>query len=459
MNYDYISVEDMKASENLINKEAERSVLGTFLVEPETQQALDIIPVSIFTGIEQTIAQSFKKLHENIENITVVELMEQLKKDKTNIDISTISNLASYQVPSYQQKRNIKLLKELSQKRKYYEYLKNALKEASEVSELDGQVFDLINRLESLKSNLDSEEINDINTLINKSMDRIENSNTQIKFGYSLLDKNIGGVKPGDYTIIGAKSGVGKTTLALNIALNVLKQEKKVLIISREMSDVDVLDRFITMISDIPTIKFKNKDFKNEEWQKYIKASSLLSQFNDKLIIDNSATKITDILKLVRKYKPDLVVIDYLQLLSAEDGSKLENAERIIANISRNIRIMTLKYNCHVMALVQLNNSFKGLPHGENVIRQSATVYQDATAVIYLHDLQEIEDVKYTYSTVGGIDDEKAMDIINTNKEKQIVSKYAFKLDKNRNGATGIEPITFIRPSFKMYDNEGLKNI
>ena len=56
---DYITIEDMKASENLINKEAERSVLGTFLVEPETQQLFDVVPLSIFTGVEKTVAQSF----------------------------------------------------------------------------------------------------------------------------------------------------------------------------------------------------------------------------------------------------------------------------------------------------------------------------------------------------------------------------------------------------------------
>lgn len=225
------------------------------------------------------------------------------------------------------------------------------------------------------------------------------------------------------------------------------------------MTDVDVFDRFATMVSKIPSMKFRNKDFTADDWKKFVNASGYLGEYEGKLLIDNDSTKISDIIKLVRKHKPDLVVIDYLQLLSAEDGSKLENAERIIANISRNIRTMTLKYDCHVMALVQLNNSFKGMPHGENVIRQSATVYQDATAVIYLHDLEDKEELKFVYSSVGGIGDTEAENIIKNNKSKKSMSVYAFKLDKNRNGATGIEPITFIRPNFKMYDNDGLKNI
>lgn len=454
---DYIiSNEDLKASEMLVNKEAERSVLGTFLTEPETQQALDTMPVSLFTGIEKTIIQAFKNAHKKIENITLVELMEEVKKLNSNINVSTLSNLTDYASRKYEQNKHIKILGELQTKRYIYEQLKNATETILNGSDIDSIIFTLINEFNNLKSNTDT-QIEDINLLIQKSIDMIENKKSQIKFGYSLLDNNIGGIKEGDYTIIGAKSGVGKTTLALNIVLNVLKQNKKVLIISREMTSVDVLNRLITMISSIPSIKFMNKNFNENDWKMYIKASEKLAAFNNDLIIDNVSSRISQIEKMIRKYKPDLVVIDYLQLLQSEEKQKNENAEQRISNISRSIRDITLKYNCHVIALVQLNNSYKGIPHGENVIRQSAVVYQDATAVIYLHNPIESEELKYTYQNVGGIDDKSIENIIRTNKENKSVNKYTLKLDKNRNGATGVEPITFLKKEFKMYDNEMLK--
>ena len=448
--------------DNLKNKTAEQDIIGLMLLEPETQQALDIVPVSLFTDTEQIIIQGFKAAHKQIENVTIAELMEELKKPSYNLDITTLSELTKFvtecTLSKYNLNKTIKLLEELEKKRKCVSYLVDSVEKIQNGAELESPIIELNDKLERLIE-CKNDGINDINRLIEKSMNRLENTDIQTKFGYSLLDKNIGGVKPGDYTIIGAKSGVGKTTLALNIALNVLEQGKKVLIISREMTDVDVFDRFATMVSKIPSMKFRNKDFTADDWKKFVSASGYLGEYEGKLLIDNDSTKISDIIKLVRKHKPDLVVIDYLQLLSAEDGSKLENAERIIANISRNIRTMTLKYNCHVMALVQLNNSFKGIPHGENVIRQSATVYQDATAVIYLHDLQDKEELKFVYSSVGGVDDKAIENIIKNNKSKKSTSVYAFKLDKNRNGATGIEPITFIRPQFKMYDNDGLKSL
>lgn len=455
-------MDNLKNDSRLKNKTAEQDVIGLMLLEPEVQTALDTMPISLFTDTEKTIVQGFKEVHGKIENITLVELMEELKKPSYNLNITTLTELTKFvsecTITKYHLNKTLKVLADLRKKREFVEYAIESIEKLLKGAELESQTIELTNKLERFIQ-CKNDSINGVNSLVQKSMNRLENTDIQTKFGYSLLDKNIGGVKPGDYTIIGAKSGVGKTTLALNIALNVLEQGKKVLIISREMTDVDVFDRFATMVSKIPSMKFRNKDFTADDWKKFVNASGYLGEYEGKLLIDNDSTKISDIIKLVRRYKPDLVVIDYLQLLSAEDGSKLENAERIIANISRNIRTMTLKYNCHVMALVQLNNSFKGMPHGENVIRQSATVYQDATAVIYLHDLEDKEELKFVYSSVGGIGDTEAENIIKNNKSKKSMSVYAFKLDKNRNGATGIEPITFIRPNFKMYDNDGLKNI
>lgn len=455
-------MDNLKNDSRLKNKTAEQDVIGLMLLEPEVQTALDTIPISLFTDTEKTIVQGFKEVHGRVESITLVELMEELKKPSYNLNITTLTELTKFvsecTITKYHLNKTLKVLADLRKKREFVEYAIESIEKLLKGAELESQTIELTNKLERFIQ-CKNDSINGVNSLVQKSMNRLENTDIQTKFGYSLLDKNIGGVKPGDYTIIGAKSGVGKTTLALNIALNVLEQGKKVLIISREMTDVDVFDRFATMVSKIPSMKFRNKDFTADDWKKFVNASGYLGEYEGKLLIDNDSTKISDIIKLVRRYKPDLVVIDYLQLLSAEDGSKLENAERIIANISRNIRTMTLKYNCHVMALVQLNNSFKGMPHGENVIRQSATVYQDATAVIYLHDLEDKEELKFVYSSVGGIGDTEAENIIKNNKSKKSMSVYAFKLDKNRNGATGIEPITFIRPNFKMYDNDGLKNI
>ena len=464
---EYITIEDMKASENLINKEAERSVLGTFLVEPETQQLFDVVPLSIFTGVEKTVAQSFKKLHNRIEHITVVELMEELKRDNKNVDVTTLSRLTDYAVPSWQQTKYIKLLEELSHKRTYYEYLKKAIEKASEGSELEEQVFDLMEKLEGLKTNTSDQDTEELSNIISDIFNNQQDSNDDLlKFGYSLLDDNIGGLVPGGYSIIGAKSGVGKSTLAMNIAYNVAKQGGKVLYFNLEMGKISLVQRFMCMLSDKLTVhKFIRKRIADSEElsKELVGVSSILKAFDDNLILDNDSFRMSEINKKVRELKPDLVVIDYLQLLQSERGAYGENTEQKIANISRAIRKMTLKYNCHVLALVQLNDSQRGqIPHGENVIRHSASVYQDATNVIYIHDplkdrtdtedKKELDKIKNEFRRIynGKIDDESISRIIRAREKGH--KKYGLVLDKVRDGMPGMMPVNFMGEHFRMFE-------
>lgn len=472
MSYDYITVEDMKASDKLINKEAERSVLGTFLVEPETQQLFDVVPLSIFTGVEKTVAQSFKKLHNRIEHITVVELMEELKKGNKGVDITTLSRLSDYAVASWQQKKYIKILEDLSHKRKYYECLKKATERASEGEELEEQVFDLMEKLEGLKTNTSDQDTEELSNIISEIFSKQQDSNDDLlKFGYSLLDENIGGLVPGGYTLIGAKSGVGKSTLAMNIAYNVAKQGGKVLYVNLEMGKIQLVQRFMCMLSDKLTVyQFnKKKIAPSEELSKeLVKVSDILNSFDDNLIIDSDSFKISEINKKVRELKPDLVVIDYLQLMRSENGDDEKYRYLAVSKISRNIRQMTLKNNCHVLALVQLNDSQRGkIPSGENVIRESASIYQDATNVIYIHDPlkdnDNIEDKKevaritneYRRIYNGKIDDESIQRIIRAREKGH--KKYGLVLDKVRDGFSGMMPINFVGEHYRMFESNKSK--
>lgn len=475
MSYDYITVEDMKASDNLINKEAERSVLGTLIIEPDTQQLFDVIPVSIFTGVEKTVAQSFKKLHNRIEHITVVELMEELKRDNKNVDVTTLSRLTDYAVPKWQQKKYIKVLEELALKRQYYEYLKKATEKILNGEELEEQVFDLMEKLEGLKTNTSDQDTEELSNIISEIFSKQQDSNDDLlKFGYSLLDDNIGGLVPGGYSIIGAKSGVGKSTLAMNIAYNVAKQGGKVLYFNLEMGKSSLVQRFMCMLSDKLTVhKFIRKRIADSEElsKELVEVSSILKAFDNNLILDNDSFRMSEINKKVRELKPDLVVIDYLQLLQSERGAYGENTEQKIANISRAIRKMTLKTNCHVLALVQLNDSQRGqIPHGENVIRHSASVYQDATNVIYIHDplkdrtdtedKKELDKIKNEFRRIynGKIDDESISRIIRAREKGH--KKYGLVLDKVRDGMPGMMPVNFMGEHFRMFEvNKSKKDV
>lgn len=129
---DCITPNELKAVDMLTNKTAEKTTIGILLTEPDTQTILDTMPISLFTDIEQTIIKAFKNAHKKVECVTLIELMEELKKYNSNIDISTLSNLTSYVTESTllksQLNNNLKILSDLMQKRKYFEYLKKPLK-------------------------------------------------------------------------------------------------------------------------------------------------------------------------------------------------------------------------------------------------------------------------------------------------------------------------------------------
>ena len=172
-----------------------------------------------------------------------------MKKGNKGVDITTLSRFSDYAVPSWQQTKYIKLLEELSHKRTYYEYLKKAIEKASEGSELEEQVFDLMEKLEGLKTNTSDQDTEELSNIISDIFNNQQDSNDDLlKFGYSLLDDNIGGLVPGGYSIIGAKSGVGKSTLAMNIAYNVAKQGGKVLYFNLENGKIKPCSTFYVYV-------------------------------------------------------------------------------------------------------------------------------------------------------------------------------------------------------------------
>ena len=172
--------------------------------------------------------------------------------------------------------------------------------------------------------------------------------------------------------------------------------------------------------------------------------SSILKGFDDNLIIDNDSFKISEMNKKVRELKPDLVVIDYLQLMHSENIDDEKYRYLAVSKISRNIRQMTLKNKCHVLALVQLNDSQRGkIPSGENVIRKRKYIPR-RNNVIYIHDPlkdnDNIEDkkklriMKNEYKRIynGKIDDESILRIIRAREKGH--KKYGLVLDKVRDG-------------------------
>lgn len=444
-------MQDLKAYEMLTNTDAEYSVLGTFIVDENTQKYIDEIPVRYFTGTNKSIIKAFKNAFKENNFVTFPVLVEEVKKLNSSMDISTLSNLTSYRVRAGLLKRNIDILKELSDKRYMFEIVQDASESILNGEDIDDISFTLTNKMDSLEMKTDVFN-DDIESITLYALDILQDTeNAPIQFGFTLLDNNIGGIFPGGYTVIGAKSGAGKTTFAINIAFNILKQDKKVLFVTCEMPAHEISNRFISHITGISTTAINKKVLKDEEYRQYINAMALLNSYN--LYINDKIPRLSQITKRIQQLQPDVVIIDYLQILQSDSLTKGETAEQRISNISREIRNISIRYNVHIIALVQLNQNYKGVPHGENIIRQSSVVYQDATSVIYLHKPIEFEEMKYTFSSKV-LDDERIQGLVNANKTPGGIKTYTLNLDKNRQGAPGVTAIGFIPDKLRFLDKD-----
>ncbi len=221
--------------------------------------------------------------------------------------------------------------------------------------------------------------------------------------GFYNLDNMICGLHGGELSILGARPAVGKTTLALQIALNIAKRGKNVVFISLEMSDVQLIFKIISQISGVKLYDMRRGQLQDEHWKKIGEASTQIQNLPLKII--SSTNSLPEIVNIIRRMKNqgklDFVVIDYLQLI--RNNSKYNSREQEVADISRTLKLLTLELNIPIMALCQLNRASlqnKGKEPTLADLRESGSIEQDADNVFLLYKLEKEGDVESYYDDI-----------------------------------------------------------
>lgn len=247
--------------------------------------------------------------------------------------------------------------------------------------------------------------------------------------GFGLLDKYIMGLNRGNLILIGARPAMGKTSFALNLALNVsMLAKKKCVVFSLEMTKEELGERLLSSQAGVESQKLKSGELTQEEW---VRLGNAAGQFNDvELYLDDtSAITVPEIKSRIRRMKNvDCIIIDYLGLIAS--ATKKENRVQEVSEITRNLKMLAKDLNIPVVCCAQLSRGTEG--HGKNHkpqlsdLRESGSIEQDADIVMFLYR----ED--YYRSEV----DEDKQDEIDANKTELIVAK-------NRHGRTGSIELTF----------------
>ena len=247
------------------------------------------------------------------------------------------------------------------------------------------------------------------------------------------LDRKINGLYKSDLLLIAARPGMGKTSLALNVALNVAKStDKTVAFFSLEMSREQLATRLLSNESFVDNQKLTTGKLDEEDWGKLSLASSALSQ-TDIRVDDNPAITVAEMnAKCRRLDNLGLVVIDYLQLMTAAaPGKSGENRVTVVSEISRALKIMAKELNVPVICLSQLSRANESRTDKRPMLsdlRESGAIEQDADSVMFIY----------------------RDDYYNENSEEKNIAECI--VAKNRHGETGTVKLQWL-PQFTTFSN------
>ncbi|NDK08058.1 replicative DNA helicase [Candidatus Gracilibacteria bacterium] len=382
--------------------EAEKSVLGSLLIDKDGFIVIgDLLKSEDFYDDSHAIIYNamfdLYKSHKPIDMITVKEKLD----DKNLLDkvggiiyltelidiVPTSANIFEYA----QIVKNKSVLRRLIKGGNdiiSYGYDEaapiNELLEKSEKSLFDiTQVF-IRNKLVHINEILSQryEEFAEVH----ENPDQIKNHRLQL--GYKGLDFKLGGLKGGDMVVVAARPSMGKTALCMNIAQNIGLRGKSIAIFSLEMSKEQLTDRMISSAMGIDSWKLAKGELEDEEFSRIGEAMEKLSEAN--IYIDDSAGgSLIDLKSKARRLKMesglDLIVIDYLQLMSS--GNSMNRVQEI-SEISRGIKTLARDLNVPIIALSQLSRAVESRPDKRPVLsdlRESGSIEQDADIVMMMY--------------------------------------------------------------------------
>ncbi len=262
-------------------------------------------------------------------------------------------------------------------------------------------------------------------------------ANSATPTGFSDLDRTLVGMAPGDLVLIGARPGMGKTSFAMNIAVNVAKKQKiPVCVFSLEMSAEQLTSRLLSSEALVDSTTLRRGSLSRDDWRRLAEASSVLSEC-DIYIDDTSGITIAGMrAKLHRMKNVGLVVVDYLQLMQSD--RRIDNRVQEVADISRGLKLLAKELGIPLICCAQLSRGPESRQDKRPMLsdlRDSGAIEQDADMVMFLY--------RGEYYKTTGAAEEEAEVIVAKNRHGSVgnvpigwIGKYTKFLTKEHDGVT-----------------------
>ncbi len=379
--------------------EAEQSVLGSILIDP---QSLDIVTGIIraddfYLEEHQSIYSAMQGMYIQSRNIDVVTLIDELVhqgiydeaggKEYISLvaqTVPTASNIKDY-ARIVRDKSVIRSLIEACES-----VTDSAYAQEDEAQRLVELAESKIYAIAEQRENKNFVEIKDALLQVYANLQLLKENKEEalgMPTGFSGLDKVIVGMGKSDLVLVGARPGMGKTAFALNLAVSAAKRTKKaVCIFSMEMSAEQLATRLLSGEALVDNMNLRSGELSEEEYQRLAHASSELSECRI-LIDDTVGITVANMMAKLRRVKDlGMVVVDYLGLMQSEQ--RRENRVQEVTEISRNLKLMAKEFNVPVICCAQLNRGTEGRQGNRpqlSDLRDSGAIEQDADIVMFLY--------------------------------------------------------------------------
>jgi replicative DNA helicase len=411
--------------------EAEQAVLGSILID--SRCVADVIgmlrPEDFFLQQNRDIFETVYSMFNFSQVIDPVTVLDKMK-ERGVFDEKTSVQYLMQLMEITPTAANVMQYAEIVRDKALLRSIATAAGEINDtVFEGVGTAQDILEAAEkkifALRKGRGGESLEHIGTVLLKVYDRLNelaqsgSAIPGLSTGFHDLDNKIGGLNKTDLILIAARPGMGKTSIALNIALNVAKKnpQKTIAFFSLEMSREQLVMRLLSNESFVDNHNLLTGQLSEDEWNKLGLASSALSQ-TDIRVDDNPSITVAEMnAKCRRLDNLGLVLIDYLQLMtSAGGGKQSDNRVQVVSEISRALKIMAKELNVPVICLSQLSRANESRSDKRPMLsdlRESGAIEQDADEVMFLY----------------------RDDYYNENSEEKNVAECI--IAKNRHGETG----------------------
>lgn len=449
-----LSISDGKMPPNAVD--FEKLIIGTFLIDKKgLDYSIDLLTPEVFYDPRhQIIFAAILKLFQDNHPVDMMTVIDQLKReeklntaggDQYIIDLTLgVSSAAhiEYHVRVILEKFILRSLINISAN-----VIDNSYKDSTDVFELldkaEQSFFEITNG--TIKKGFDT-----ANSLVKEAIDKIKSLKDKeglsgIPSGFKALDKETGGWQNSDLIIIAARPAMGKTAFLLSMARNIAVEHKIPLaLFSLEMASVQLITRMIASETNISSENLRKGTLSDEEWNRLFHNVSELE--NAPLYIDETPSlSVFDFRakcrRLVMQHGVKIIMVDYLQLMTANQGKAGGNREQEIATISRSLKAIAKELNVPVIALSQLSRSVENRPGKRpqlSDLRESGAIEQDADIVSFIF--------RPEYYKIDLWDNDPEDAQTSTENQAELI------IAKHRNGATADVRLSFMKQFAKFSD-------